>query len=447
MGNRLDAYNSIVRRTGVPDGWRETTVGDLARIVGGGTPDRDHGAYWRDGTVPWITPTDLTANRSKYIEDGAQRITELALRQSNATLVPPNSIVMSTRGTVGNFALATRPLTCNQSCEVLVPRANQVDAGFLYYLLQFGRSAFLRLSGGTTFGSITRRDIGRVRFAVPAVLDEQIAIARLLDGADVAMLRTRTAIDAAEDLRSSTITDLLSYGIAPNGHTRRGDGDDHDLVQSPLGTLPSSWRQSTVAAEFQLQSGFTLNAEREPRYRRRRYLRVANVQRDALDLSDVQELEAGDREFELRTLEVDDLLVVEGHADRMQIGRCARILEAASRMTFQNHLFRLRSNGAVDPGFASLWLNSTYAKRYWNARCATSSGLNTINQRTLKKLVVPVPSMPEQLAIAKIADAQRQYVEALTTNLTRLETLKQSLMHDLLTARVRISDDQRALVQ
>jgi type I restriction enzyme S subunit len=207
--------------------------------------------------------------------------------------------------------------------------------------------------------------------------------------------------------------------------------------------LPNTWRVSVVQDEFELQTGFTLNANRRARFKRRPYLRVANVQRDSLELSDVQELEADDSEFTQRVLHVDDLLVVEGHADRMQIGRCARVTQEASGMTFQNHLFRLRTNGACLPAFASLWLNSMYAQRYWNARCATSSGLNTINQRGLKRLTVPVPQVSEQRAIIELAERQRKHVDALVERGGRLVSLKKSLMHDLLTGQIRVADISR----
>src|SRR5262245_4184998 len=230
MTARLDAAYSVLKRTGVPDGWTETSVAGLAHIVGGGTPDRDQAAYWRDGTIPWITPTDLTANGSKFIARGAESISQLGLENANATLVPQNSIVFSTRGTVGSMALAATPLTCNQSCEILVPKAGDVDAEFLYYLLSYGLSAFIRLSGGTTFGAITRRDIARVKFAVPRDVNEQAAIARILDAVDAALEHTRAAVERARELRKSLIHDLRTWGLA-KGRKRR----------SAPGFIPAEW--------------------------------------------------------------------------------------------------------------------------------------------------------------------------------------------------------------
>lgn len=438
MQQSFDAAHSVLRRTGVPRGWRAMRLGELVQIVGGGTPDRAQNTYWREGDVPWITPTDLTANAAKFITHGAENISAEGLRNSNATLAPAGSIVFSTRGTVGNMAVAAVPLTCNQSCEMLVPKDGEIQSSFLYYLLNFGLHAFVRLSGGTTFGAITRSDISRVWFAVPET-DEQTAVARILDAADAAIENARRAVNAARKLRSSLLVTLLSSGINEDGHVRVPENGAEQFVLTKLGRLPTSWGLSTVGTEFEFQNGFTLNADRRPKFRKRPYLRVANVHRDALRLANVKELEAHDREFIPRELEVDDLLVVEGHADPRQIGRCARVTEEARGMTFQNHLFRLRASGEVLPGFAVLWLNSRHAQSYWNARCATSSGLNTINQRMLKQLPLAVPREHEQRRIIEVVSAQRAHLESLLSKQRTLEQLKNSLLSDLLTGNVRVS--------
>jgi type I restriction enzyme S subunit len=249
MANKLGAAHSIILRTGVPKGWNEVSVAELARIVGGGTPDRGEPAYWRDATIPWITPTDLTANNKKSISSGAESISVHGLANSNATLAQPGSIVFSTRGTVGNLAVASVPLTCNQSCEIVVPNSQRVSRDFLYYLLVYGHSAFNRLSGGTTFGSITRRDIARVRFAVPSDLDEQAAIAKILDAVDRALDETRAAADRAKELDHSLLHNLLEQG--PTSSRRSGGRSRH----------PSHWSVKRVDQVAEVGSGITLGKD------------------------------------------------------------------------------------------------------------------------------------------------------------------------------------------
>jgi len=324
---------------------------------------------------------------------------------------------------------------------VLSPKSD-CNPKFLYHLACChavrGR-ATSRMEGSTGRQRVPE-DVFQKRLLVPIPpKEEQTAIAGFLDAVGLVIEKISVSIAQSETLRKSLLAELLSLGIASDGHIRSRDRAPDSFVQTRLGHLPDEWRLSTVGMEFDIQTGFTLNAGRRPRYRKRPYLRVANVQRDALDLDDVQELEARDGEFAPRSLKVDDLLVVEGHADRMQIGRCARITTAAEGMTFQNHLFRLRTRGNVLPYFGCLWLNSEYAQRYWNARCATSSGLNTINQRALRRLVIPIPSKLEQERISEIISSHRGQGEALRARHQAYVNLQSALMNELLAGRVRVS--------
>ncbi|HKV77265.1 MAG TPA: restriction endonuclease subunit S [Candidatus Sulfotelmatobacter sp.] len=330
---------------------------------------------------------------------------------------------------------------CGYHLAILRP-CNRLDPRFLLHYLQSdaAKRHFLRMANGVTRFGLGAKAIASLSIPVPP-LDEQTDIARVLDAVDSALDSTRIAVNRARIARNSLLADLLTHGIDNDGKVRRQDSSQ--FVRTAVGTVPASWTLSTVGSEFELQNGFTLNEGRQARFRKRRYLRVANVQRDSLSLADIYELEASDSEFAPRVLAEDDLLVVEGHADRMQIGRCARVTREAVGMTFQNHLFRLRSMGRAVPAFGCLWLNSQYAQRFWNAHCATSSGLNTINQRTLRKLIFPVPSTEEQCEIVKLVAAQRMHLDALAKQFQCLESLKRSLVRDLMTGRVRLSDQAR----
>ena len=312
---------------------------------------------------------------------------------------------------------------------------------FFRWLTSEQVQSYLSASGEGTTGlsNLSHSFFKSMSIPVPPP-EEQAAIARILDVVDTAIECTREAAERAQSLLASVVADLLGCGIGGNGRLRCPRENPGAFAVTPLGLLPRDWRLSTVGDEFDVQSGFTLNSERRPRFQKRRYLRVANVQRDLLDLSDIQELEAKNDEFVLRILVPDDLVVVEGHADSMEIGRCARVTEDAAGMTFQNHLFRLRTTGEMTAGFACMWLNSSYAKRFWNARCATSSGLHTINQRTLKQLALPVPSLPEQRNITSIVEQCRCFRDTLFQKRAKLQAVKHSLMHDLLTGKVRVGN-------
>jgi type I restriction enzyme S subunit len=428
----------------IPSDWNSKPLKVLLRDHFPGDWGEERGVQM----VKVLRSTNLTNRGRLNLSDIAQRslkprIAERLAPQKNDILLErsgggPDQPV----GRVGFIESAMPGYAFSNFLHLLSPDQNCINPRFLGWILwrinQTRR--ILRLEQQTTqMRNLNFRDYLLMPIPIPPP-EEQATIAHILDSMDTAIECTREAVEQAREVRTSLLADLLSRGISKNGRVRNTENDLAAFTHTSFGRVPSDWEISSVGKEFDLQNGFTLNEDRRPRNRKRPYLRVANVHRDTLDLRDIQELEAKDAEFLPRILEVNDLLVVEGHADRMQIGRCARVTQEAVGMTFQNHLFRLRAIGKVIPYFGCLWLNSAYAQRYWNACCATSSGLNTINQRLLKRLIIPAPSLLEQEAIGEVVAAQRTYLETLGCKLNRLISLRTSLMHDLLTGKVRVNN-------
>jgi type I restriction enzyme, S subunit len=320
---------------------------------------------------------------------------------------------------------------------VLCPR-NGNDRRFVYAMACAnpvrGR-AVSRMEGSTGRLRVTEDAFTKWLVVATPPEPEQRAIANILDAVGMAIERTGTAIEKAQRLKRGLIHQLFQLGVDSDG-AARDLGDRRHFRSTPFGRFPVKWEVMDVEAEFDISSGFTLGEHRRSRMNRRKYLRVANVQREFVNLDDVAELEAAEREMEGRRLEVNDLLVVEGHADPDAIGRCAIVPPQAAGMTFQNHLFRLRSR-RLDPTFAMLWLNSMVCRRYWKQKCSTSSGLYTINSSKLKRLPVVVPPRQEQEMIAQTIQASTELILKTDEGLRRLKRLKRGLMQDLLTGRVR----------
>jgi type I restriction enzyme S subunit len=315
-----------------------------------------------------------------------------------------------------------------------IARKREDDWRYLRALLEYLDLG--RLNAATGVPGLSRRDALAIRGAFPSP-EEQRAIATILESADAAIERTRDALRQAIRLQDGVLQELLTLGIGQEGRVRSISRDPRLFQPTDIGKMPTGWEISTVGVEFDIQTGFTLNVNRRPVLNRRKYLRVANVQRGRLDLTDVSELEAGEDEFQKRKLKEDDLLVVEGHADSMQIGRCAMVNKQAAGLTFQNHLYCLRPK-RVEANFGCLWLNSTFAKRYWRRVCSTTSGLNTINQRKLKRMAFPVPPKKERERICELEASASSLVHTVQGKLSILLDLKRGLMQDLLTGKVRV---------
>ena len=267
---------------------------------------------------------------------------------------------------------------------------------------------------------------------------EQLCVASLLDALDVAVFENERLVAKLRQMKQGLLHDLLTRGIDENGELRDLERSPEKFRNSQLGRIPNAWSASSVEAEFDIASGLTLGPHRRPRRHPWPYLRVANVFRGVLNLADIAEMEVSPAEVATYQILPGDLLVIEGHANPDEIGRCAMATSAVSRFVFQNHLFRLRSR-RVAPAFGLRWMNSPWAQRYWRNECATSSGLNTINKTKLKRLVVLVPPPVEQEQIVRNIEAFEGRILAEERTLAKLRLLKQGLMDDLLTGRVRVT--------
>ena len=276
----------------------------------------------------------------------------------------------------------------------------------------------------------------RKQYRLPDIgMTLQKQIASILTGIDTSIEKTEALIAKHQQIKAGLMHDLFTRGVLPNGQLRPPRSEAPELYQeTAMGWIPRGWSLSDCGREFAIDSGITLGPHRRPDRNARPYLRVANVHRDELRLEDLAYLEelAGDADLPLRE---KDLLVVEGHANRMEIGRCAMVTEAAVGMLFQNHLFRLRPQRLVSE-FALDWLNSHHAQSYWDTTCSTSSGLNTINRKMLGRLPVLVPPADEQTRIVRAVSVAKCRIEGEAHLLDKLSKQKLGLMQDLLTGRV-----------
>ncbi len=164
--------------TPLPEGWKLSPLKALFHIVGGSTPKSDNEENW-GGTIVWVTPTDLTSEGIALLSTSQRTITEVGLASCATTLVPPGSIVLSTRAPIGSLGIADVELCTNQGCKSLVPRDQSIDSHF-YALLLSTMTEQLRVRGkGTTFLELSSDELGAVRVPVPPHLI-QVAIVHYL---------------------------------------------------------------------------------------------------------------------------------------------------------------------------------------------------------------------------------------------------------------------------
>ncbi|UIR35513.1 restriction endonuclease subunit S [Rhodococcus sp. DMF-1] len=186
---------------------RAVAYGDIANVGGGGTPKTSVPEYW-GGSIPWATPTDVTALDVPSLGETARSITEQGLANSSANLYPAGSILMTSRATIGAFAIAERPLAVNQGF-IVVNAKDPVFQWWLYHDMRSRVDEFVAHANGATFLELPRGRFKTLTVHVPevAVIEEFSAqAAGLHEVASAASGETRTLAT----LRDTLLPRLMS---------------------------------------------------------------------------------------------------------------------------------------------------------------------------------------------------------------------------------------------
>ena len=157
-------------------------MGEVAEIIGGGTPDTSNRDYW-GGIIPWISPKDLTGYNKIYIEKGERNITELGYKNSSTRLLPKGTVLFSSRAPIGYVAIASNPICTNQGFKSLVCNETIVNNVYLYYWLKSNTEYLQSLGTGTTFAEISGSALKTVNISLPPI-EEQKRIAGVLSSLD-----------------------------------------------------------------------------------------------------------------------------------------------------------------------------------------------------------------------------------------------------------------------
>lgn len=183
--------------------WVTKSINDLAVVIGGGTPDTTVKSYW-DGEIQWFTPSEIGKN--KYVDSSLRTITEVGLNNSSAKLLPPNTILLSSRATIGECSLSLRECATNQGFQCLVSKKCNVD--FLYYLIQTKKKDLIRKSCGSTFLEISANEVRKIQVSVPSDVEQQ-KIAELLSLIDERIATQNKIIEDLKKLKSAISLKML----------------------------------------------------------------------------------------------------------------------------------------------------------------------------------------------------------------------------------------------
>ena len=156
--------------------WTTGTISDLGTVVGGSTPSKAKPEYYTESGIAWITPKDLSNNKSKFVSHGENDITELGLKNSSAAIMPEGTVLFSSRAPIGYIAIAAGVVTTNQGFKSVVPKP-EIGTPFVYFFLKNTLPVIEGMASGSTFKEVS----GSTMKNVPAVIPDAETLAKFSD--------------------------------------------------------------------------------------------------------------------------------------------------------------------------------------------------------------------------------------------------------------------------
>ncbi|WP_120819639.1 restriction endonuclease subunit S [Helicobacter pylori] len=210
------------RLKGFNQAWQKIKVKDFGAIVTGSTPLTQISEYW-NGTISWITPTDINENRDIF--NSERKITQKGL--NTIRMIPKNSVLVTCIASIGKNAILRVNGACNQQINAIIPNKN-FNADFIYYLMENNKQYLLGKAGVTATYIISKQTFEEIDFFVPKDLNEQIAIANVLSALDNEIISLKNKKRQFENIKKALNHDLMSAKIRVlKNETPQSQGQTH----------------------------------------------------------------------------------------------------------------------------------------------------------------------------------------------------------------------------
>ena len=398
-----------LRFSGFTKVWESTRIGEIAEVVGGGTPKTEVGEYW-NGEIKWFTPSEI--GKTKYIFDSERHISDNGLKNSSAKLLPKYTILLSSRATVGEISIALTECSTNQGFQSLITK-NNVDNEFIYYLISTIKNEFLRRSSGSTFLEISKNEIKRIPVTIPE-LSEQNKISNLFSAIDnkIEMLEKKCQyyqvfkkylmqrIFSSQDdkLRFNKNTSWEKYTLNDIGKTYNGlsglSKDNFEKGNSKYITYKSIFDNNI------LESNFTEN----------------------VDLNDKSqnEVKKGD-------------LFFTGSSETPEDVGMASVLNSTIKNCYLNSFcfgFRLNNNYIVSPLFLAYYLRSPIMRNKIMILAQGSTRFN-LSKKEILKLEIEIPPIAEQQQVIELLQNIDNKINKISMQTYNFHEFKKGLLQQM----------------
>lgn len=387
--------------------WIECTLDKLGEIVGGATPSTKCEDYY-GGSIPWITPKDLSSFKGRYITSGERNITEKGLASCSAQMMPKDAVLFTSRAPIGYVAIASQSVCTNQGFKSIVVN-EKADPLFVYYLLKYNKDAIEAMGSGTTFKEVSGKTMRAVKVRIPLDVSYQKRIAAVLDSLD-------TKIENNERINDNLYAQAKAIF------------DNHFIN---IDAIPAGWRKGNLLDIANYLNGLAMQKFRPQGHE------------IGLPVLKIKELRQGscDDSSELCSLSIKpEYIIHNGDVVFSWSGSLLVDIWCGGTCGLNQHLFKVTSD-VYDKWFYYLW-TAHHLARFIAIAADKATTMGHIKREELAKAEVLIPCEEDYTSFNSIMQPIFELIISNRIESRKLAALRDELLPKLMTGEIDVSDVQ-----
>ena len=401
-----------LRFPGFTDPWEQRKLGDVATIVGGGTPSTNNDAYW-DGEIDWYSPAEL--GERVYADRSVRRITQAGYDSCSATLLPAGkTILFTSRAGIGNTAILRRSACTNQGFQSLVVN-DDIDVYFVYSMTDRIKKFAEQKASGSTFLEISGKGLAAGEFAFPSK-DEQTAIGSMFKQLDNLITLHQRELDHVKELKKGLLQKMFPK-----------EGANVPELRFPGFTDP--WEQRRFGELALLRRGLTyapddvVDAQQGTRV-----LRSSNINEDRFELSN-DDVFVREDAVNIDLVRNNDILITAANGSSRLVGKRA-LIKGLTDSAVHGGFMLLAST--EEPDFFNAVMGTEWYRRFLRMGVAGGNGaLGNLDSNALRNRDLLVPKRAEQKAIGVLFAKLDSLIALHQRELDHVKELKKGLLQQM----------------
>ena len=382
-----------------------TTMGEIADVIGGGTPRTSDAQNFEGGDIPWITPADLSGYTQKFISSGNRHITRKGIGSSSARMLPAGAVLFTSRAPIGYVAIAKNPIATNQGFKSFVLKEGVLPE-YVYWWLKGSKQRAESLASGTTFLEISGANAKKLPIPMVSLARQHEIVAEIekqfsrLDEAVANLQRVKANLKRYKDSVYAEV-----FGNKPN---------------CTLGDLIDEGPQNGLYLPKEMYG------EGVP------ILRIDDYQTAWIrPLVELRRVKATQDQIATWALREDDLVVNRVNS-MTHLGKCALVPASLAGTVFESNMMRMRLKTEVSPKYVEHYLSSRLGKTRLTENAKWAVNQASINQKDVRATPIFIPDLFTQQQIVADIDRRLSIIKGteveVQANIKRAQALRQSTL-------------------